>query len=108
MKKSICIILAVLMLAVSLCACGSGSSIEGSWTGSAEGVSVTFKFEKDGNGTMSVLGGLASESFSYTIADGKLTMTTEDEDTDVFDYSIDGDTLTLTAEDEVLTLTRNK
>lgn len=108
MKKTLCIILAVLVLAVSLCACGNGSSIEGSWTGSAEGISVTFKFEKDGNGTLSALGGLASESFTYTIADGKITITDGDGDADVFDYSIDGDTLTLTAEDEVLTLTRDK
>ncbi|MDO4419803.1 MAG: DUF5640 domain-containing protein [Ruminococcus sp.] len=108
MKKSLCIILAILVLTVSLCACGTGNSIVGSWSGTAEGVPVTFVFEKDGNGTTTVMGGLLSENFTYTIADGKLTMTVDGEEAEACDYAIDGDTLTITEDGEVLILTRDK
>ncbi|MBR3987683.1 MAG: lipocalin family protein [Clostridia bacterium] len=109
MKKTLCIILAVMLLAVSLCACGnSGSSIVGSWSGTTDGFAVTMSFEKDGSGVMSALGGLASESFTYTIEGDTIEVKTSDDDPEVFDFEIDGDTLTLTADDEVMTLTRAK
>lgn len=108
MKKTLCIILAVMLLAVSLCACGGSNSIVGSWSGTTEGIAVTMTFEDDGSGVMSALGGLASEEFTYTIEGDTIAVKTGDDDAEVFDYTIDGDTLTLTAEDEVLTLTKVK
>lgn len=109
MKKTLCIILAVMLLAVSLCACGTGSdSIVGSWSGTTEGVAVTMSFEKDGTGTLSALGGLATEKFTYTVEGSTITVKTADDDTEVYDYSIDGDSLTLTMDDETLTLTKSK
>ncbi len=109
MKKTLCVILAVLLIAVSLCACGrGGNSIIGSWSGTAEGIAVTMTFEDDGTGVMSALGGLASEEFTYTIEGETITVKTGDDDAEVFGYAIDGDTLTLTADDEVLTLTKVK
>ena len=112
MKKTLSIILAVLIIAVSLCACGAGSnSIVGSWTGTNEGISITMSFEKDGTGVMSALGGLASEKFTYKTEGSTLTITEGDDDdvdTETFEYSIDGDTLTLKADGETLTLTKDK
>jgi len=108
MKKTLCIILAVLLLAVSLCACGGTNSIVGSWSGTTDGFAVTMSFEKDGSGVMSALGGLASESFTYTIEGDTIEVKTSDDDPEVFDFEIDGDTLTLTDDDEVLTLTKVK
>ena len=107
MKKTLCILLAVMILAVSLCACGGSNSIVGSWSGSVEGISVTMSFEDDGTGVMSALGGLASEEFTYTVEGSKINVTTGDE-TDAYDYTLDGDTLTLTADGETLTLTKVK
>ncbi len=109
MKKAICILLAVLLIAVSLCACGTGSnSIVGSWSGTTEGVAVTMSFEKDGSCVMSALGGLATETFTYKTEGSTLTLTASDDDSEVFEYSIDGDQLTLKADDETMTLTKNK
>lgn len=109
MKKTLCIILAALLIAVSLCACGASSNgIVGSWTGTSEGFSVTMTFEKDGTGVMSVMGGLASETFTYTIEGATLTVVAADEDTETYEYSIDGDKLSLTYEGEVTILTRDK
>lgn len=108
MKKTLCIILAVMLLAVSLCACGGSSNIVGSWSGTAEGIAVTMTFEDDGTGVMSVMGGLASEEFTYTMEGDNVTVTTADGDVETYDYSIDGDTLTLTYGDEVMTLTKVK
>lgn len=107
MKRTLCIILAVMLLAVSLCACGGSNGIVGSWSGSVEGISVTMSFEDDGTGVISALGGLASEEFTYTVEGSKLNVTTGDE-TDTYDYAIDGDTLTLTSDGETLTLTKVK
>ncbi|MBQ2688052.1 MAG: lipocalin family protein [Clostridia bacterium] len=108
MKKTLCIILAVMLLAVSLCACAGSNSIVGSWSGTSQGVAVTMSFAKDGTGVMSVLGGLASEEFTYTIEGSTLTVNATDGDTEVYDYAIDGDSLSLTYEGEVITLTKDK
>lgn len=108
MKKTLCIILAVMLIAVSLCACGGSNSIVGSWSGTTEGIAVTMSFEKDGTGVMSVLGGLASEEFTYTIEGSSLTVTASDGDTEVYDYTIEGDTLNLTYDGEVTILTKDK
>lgn len=109
MKKTLCIILAVMLLAVSLCACGTDSkSIVGSWSGSSEGIAITMTFEKDGTGSMSALGGLAVENFTYKIEGASLTVTTTDDDTTVFDYSLDGDSLTLIGDGETVTFSRVK
>lgn len=109
MKKTLCVILAVMLLAVSLCACGTGSnSIVGSWSGTTEGIAITMSFEKDGSGVLSALGGLATEKFTYTTEGSALTVTTADDDKEVYEYSLDGDTLSLTMDDETITLTKNK
>lgn len=109
MKKTLCIFLAALLIAVSLCACGADSnSIVGSWSGTSEGITVTMIFEKDGSGVISALGGLASETFTYKTEGSTLTLTVDEEESDVYQYSISGDELTLKADDETLTLTRDK
>lgn len=109
MKKILCIILAVILLATSLCACGTGSnSIVGSWSGTTEGIAITMSFEKDGSGVLSALGGLATEAFTYKTEGSTLTVTSSDEDAEVYEYSIDGDVLTLKTDDETVTLTKNK
>ncbi len=108
MKKTLCIILAVMLIAVSLCACGGSNSIVGSWSGTTEGIAVTMTFEKDGSGVLSALGGLATEKFTYTTEGSTLTVTTSDDDKEVYEYSLEGDTLSLTMDGETLTLTKNK
>lgn len=109
MKKTLCVILAVLLIAVSLCACGAGANkIVGSWSGTSEGITVTMTFEEDGSGVMAALGGLVAEDFTYSIDGSKITLKMGDEESEPADYSIDGDTLTITVDGETLTLTKDK
>ena len=109
MKKTLCIILAVMLLAVSLCACGTGANpIAGSWSGTTNGIALTMSFEKDGSGAMSALDGMVAEKFTYKTEGSTLTVTVADGEIEIYEYSIDGDKLTLTTEDQTITLTRNK
>lgn len=108
MKKTLCIILAVMFLTVSLCACGGSKSVVGSWSGTTEGVAITMTFEKDGSGEMSVMGGLASEEFTYTNDADTITIIGAEGGTETFGYKLGNDTLTLTADGEELILTKVK
>ena len=95
----------VLVMSLSLVACGS--SIEGTWSVEEDGVKGSWTFEDEGKGKMSI-GGM-SVDFTYETDGDELTITTElmgQKSEDTYTYEIDGDTLTLKNDDEKLELTK--
>lgn len=106
MKRTICLIMAVLLVAATFCACGKGgNALLGQWSVTEEGVEMVMEFKEDGKGKLSAAGGLLSYDFEYSVDGNKLSLTFEGE-TSVSDYSIDGDKLTVTIDDESVTFTR--
>lgn len=108
MKKTLCIILAVMLIAVSLCACGNENRIIGSWSGTTDGIPITMTFDKDGSGIMSFSDSFSANAFTYKIEGSTITAIAVDGSAIIFKYSIDGDTLTLTTDGEIMTLTKVK
>ena len=105
MKRTICLIMAVLLIMASFCACGGKNALIGKWSVTEEGVEMIMEFKEEGKGNLSAAGGLLSYDFEYSVDGNKLSLTFEGE-TSVSEYSIDGDKLTVTIDDESLTLTR--
>lgn len=112
MKKVSILIAIVLICSVLLCACGD-NSIVGTWVGEDSGVTVSFSFNDDGTGNLSIAGGLITAGFTYADEGGNLVLT-PDENMEEYlsfhdlSYTIDGDTMTLTDSDTTYTLTRSE
>ena len=126
MKKSLRIALALCLIAavcIGLTACGS-KGIVGTWkvqTMAAQGVTVnlkemggsmTFTFKADGKGTLTenMSGSTDTEEFTYSTANGKITITSNGESKS-FDYKLSGKTLIMDMEIEegqVVKLTMTK
>lgn len=111
MKKVSILLCVVLILSMLLCACGSKSSIIGTWTGTQDGISISMTFNEDKTGSMAVMGGLITAGFTYTDDGSKLILTPDEgmEDYMSFSeitYSIDGDTMTVTGDGDTITMTR--
>lgn len=111
MKRFI-ICVTAMMLMFSFVACGSSkkSELTGSWTGSNGGYEVTFTFNEDGTGSMSISG--IQLNISYSVDGDKLTVNkTVLEGTQTEDYtyklSNKGKTLTLTSASGETELTKN-
>ena len=106
MKRTLCLIMAVLMIAASFCACGGGkNALIGKWSVTEEGVEMIMEFKEEGKGNLSAAGGLLSYDFEYSTDGNKLSLTFEGE-TSVSEYSVDGDKLTVSIDGESLTFTR--
>lgn len=95
MKKISLVLALVLMMSFVLCACGASNELVGEWKGE-EGEIYTF--EDDGTGAVSFFG--IEVAFTYEAADGKLTLTLDDEtfgteEPQTSEYTIDGDKLTI-------------
>lgn len=102
MAKRVISMALVLVLAMSLMACGA-SGIVGSWEETNDGVTVTYTFEKDGSMKMktSLLG--LELSGTYKTEGDKLIMTVSIlgmEDTQEYTYKLDGNKLTMSGVDE--------
>ncbi len=111
MKRLIISITAVMVM-LSFVACGSGkkSELVGSWTGNNGGYEVTFTFNEDGTGSMSISG--IQLSISYSVDGETLTVNkTVLDGTQTEDYtyklSNKGKTLTLTSASGETELTKN-
>lgn len=110
MKKLLALLLVFASLTVILASCGGGS-IEGSWEATEDGVTMTYTFEEDGKGKVSMEG--VELDLTWSTSGDKISASlsmagaTEELFTDA-DYEIDGDELTITYEGETLTLTRKK
>ena len=104
MKRTVCLVMAVLLLAVSLCACG-GKSIVGSWKTEIEGLKVSMVFEDNGTCKLETMGETVA-SMEYKIEDGKLIFVTMGQEGTPLEYKISGKTLTIYAKDEPIKLTR--
>lgn len=97
-KKAISLV-AVLVLAMSLVACGD-SGIVGTWSMTEDGVTSSFTFEKDGTCKASAMG--LEMSGTYKTDGDKLTITISllgMESSQECTYKIDGNKLTITDED---------
>lgn len=104
MKRFVAIICALLMLTTMCMACSPAKRIIGTWKGNvgAYGISTaaTYVFYENGSGNVSSFTDSISLSFTYTIDDSVLTITTSVlgvNSTDTYSYEFtDADTLVLT------------
>lgn len=97
MAKRAFALLAVLVLAMSLVACG-GSKLVGTWEATSNGLAVGYTFEKDGTCKANLLG-LTLEG-TYKTEGDNLTITMSflgQESTDTTKYKVEGDKLTMTS-----------
>ena len=132
MLKKIFTLSLILIMALSLVACGGNDDKNGSkdktnkedtnqdkkeekvnplidkWVYYDGDNNYIYRFIDDTSGSINVMG--MAFNFTYTMDDSKLTMTADlldEEVIDTFTYKLDGDTLTLTNDDgEVMVLTR--
>lgn len=108
MKRTLALLLVVVSLTVMLVSCG-GNSIEGTWTATEEGVTMTMTFEDDGTGSMSTLG--MTYDITWSTDGDKLTVSmsvmgmTQEVFTDA-EYAVDGDELTITVAGESTVFTK--
>ncbi len=110
--KRLIICITAMMIMLSFVACGSSKKSEllGSWTGNNGGYEVTFTFNEDGTGSMSISG--IQLSISYSVDGETLTVNkTVLDGTQTEDYtyklSNKGKTLTLTSASGETELTKN-
>ena len=104
MKKTLALVLVVVMLSATLVACG-GNSIIGSWQASVVGVSMKLTFEEDGKGSITTMG--VTADMTWSVDGDKLTaaMSVMGITEEVFEgavYSVDGDELSITADGETV------
>lgn len=95
MKK----LLAVLLVVLSLTACGAPASIDGDWALDMEGETVIWSFS-EGKITFEYNGVTAPSGGSYRYADGVLELTLDEEwaEYDSYDCTISGNKMTITQE----------
>ena len=110
MKKILALVFLVLMLAISLVGCGAPTPV-GSWTITADGVSMEFTVEKDGKGKISA--GELKADMEWAVEDGLLDakMSIDGENQLLFEdaeFSVDGDELTITYQGSTNVLTKKK
>ena len=96
--------MAVLLLAVSLCACGN-KSVVGSWKTEIEGLEVSMVFGDDGKCDLKTMNQTIA-TMEYRIEDGKLIFVTAGQEGTPLEYKISGKTMTIYAKDEPIELTR--
>lgn len=104
MKKTLALVLVVVMLSATLVACG-GNSIIGSWEATVEGVSMKLTFEEDGKGSITTMGVTADMTWSAEGDKLNASMAVMGITEEVFKdatYSVDGDSLSITMEGETV------
>lgn len=106
----ICVATITLLLTLAACKDGKKSNLVGSWTGNNGGYDVTFTFNEDGTGQMSISG--IQLNVTYSVDGDKLTLNkTVLDGTQTEDYtyklSNKGRTLTLTSASGDTELTKN-
>lgn len=100
MAKRVASLAMVLILAMSLVACGE-KGIVGTWEITEEGMTVGYTFEKDGSCKTNLLG--MEIPGTYETKGDKITITMTvfgSSDSTEYTYKVDGDKLTLTSADE--------
>lgn len=105
--RKVTVALAVLTMAFALLACGKKDSIVGSWKISQDGTEVTYEFKDDGTGSLK-LGDISVNTEYQTEGDKlklKATLLGETDETE-YTYSVKDGKLTLTQDGESLTLTK--
>lgn len=110
MKKTLAIVLVVVMLASVLVACGSsGGSIIGTWTATQEGVTMEMTFENGGKGKVSTMG--MSMDMEWSAEGNKLTasMSVMGQTQEMFkdaEFAVKGNELSITADGETVVFTK--
>lgn len=111
MKKVSILLVAVLLIATMLCACGGkgGNDITGSWSVTQDGITMTMTFEKNGSGSISAAEGLVSIDFTYEIEGNKIILDAEEDlfDTDTLTFERNGNKLTIDDGVDVMEFTKD-
>ncbi|MBQ8796397.1 MAG: hypothetical protein IJZ54_08245 [Clostridia bacterium] len=112
MKKSAAFVAVILVLCCMLSACGKASeNLEGSWTHTEDGVSITLVFNADGTGKIEALGGLMSVQYTYKLDGDTIVFHELNQEilgSNPYTMKIKGDELSLTAGGEVMVFTKDK
>ena len=105
MKKTLTMVVSILLIAVLLVGCSAKSKLIGSWEMEESGMTMTYTFEKGGKGEVETSG--ISIDFEWEVKGDKLKMTIGDE-TEEGEFKIKGDTLTLIDGDDEIELKKVK
>ena len=105
MKKTLTMVVSILLIAVLLVGCSAKSKLVGKWEMEESGITMTFTFEKDGKGSMEAFG--QSEDFEWEVK-GKKLVIDYDGEKEESEFKIKGDTLTIIDGDDELELKKVK
>ncbi len=106
MKRTLTMVVSILLIAVLLVGCSAKSKLIGSWEMEESGVTMTYTFEKGGKGEVD-LGGV-SVDFEWEVKGDKLTMEIAGEESEESEFKIKGDTLTIIDGDDEIELKKVK
>lgn len=97
--KKVALVLTIVLCMATLVACGGGAGggITGTWSVTEYGITIEYKFDSNGTGTVTTLG--MSLNFDYKIDGNKLTLEMFGE-SEAYTYAISDNTLTLTDESD--------
>ena len=101
MKRTICLVMAVLMLAVSLSACND-KGLLGTWIASGgDGTEMRLVFENRKEGYMTAMGGIVKYEFNYSAKKGELELKYDDGEVHTYNYKLEEDKIILTNDENV-------
>lgn len=109
MKKTLTMVVSILLIAVLLVGCSAKSKLIGSWEGDFEGVDATYTFEKGGKGEVEVSG--MSFDFEWEVKGDKLNIKMDmmgEEVEEESEFKVKGNTLTLIDGDDEIELKKVK
>ena len=101
MKRTVCLILAVLMLAMSLTACNDKGFL-GTWIAEGgDGTQMRLVFENRKEGYMTAMGGIVKHEFKYSTKNGELELKYSDGEVYTYGYTLSDDKITLTNDEGI-------
>ena len=109
MKKTLTMVVSILLIAVLLVGCSAKSKLIGSWEMEEEGMTVVYTFEKGGKGEAEVSG--IAVDFEWEVKGNKLTLKMDamgQESEEEFEFKVSGKTLTLIDGDDEIELKKVK
>lgn len=101
MKRTLCFILAVLVIALSLTACND-KGLSGTWVSTGgDGTQMRLVFEDKREGYMTAMGGIVKHEFKYSAKNGELKLTYTDGEVYTYGYTLADDKITLTNDEGI-------
>ena len=111
MKRTLALLISVLLIVSLFAGCSAKSKLVGTWEGKSEDAKISLTFEKDGNGKMVVSydGEKETTKFDWEVKDDKIKVTTNEEgekNTVKWKYEFKGKELKIKYDDQTIRLTK--